>query len=302
MYISTFLILIFIFLLFLYLFIIVIFFLNLFYDWSFILFRIEALEHVVCNCRVQNNVSYLIKYDSHFSFVWHEITGLFILFLYSWIVIVWHIFQHYASIMKYISQPPLLLDVHIHKPLLPARTWMDSLLAFFPGLQVKNQSGHFLSEFAMNIQNIRILLFAGFKGRYPASHRDAWNALSGYQETQLPSWGRSSFQLSVFWMSSRSVVYKLFLTALLPHVLSRQAFTTDFRVHWAQHPLRPEFAESTYFLYKVQLSSQTNLNTTSLLLSIMFLHINLQMWPHSRCIAPAEVHSTVYYHVANQRD
>lgn len=44
--------------------------------------------------------------------------------------------QHYASIMKYISQPPLLLDVHIHKPLLPARTWMDSLLAFFPGLQV----------------------------------------------------------------------------------------------------------------------------------------------------------------------
>lgn len=30
-----------------------------------------------------------------------------------------------------------------------------------------------------------------------------------------------------------------------------QAFTTDFRVHWAQHPLRPEFAESTYFLYKV---------------------------------------------------
>ncbi|KAG9343451.1 hypothetical protein JZ751_013615, partial [Albula glossodonta] len=71
--------------------------------------------------------------------------------------------RHYASIMKYISQPPLLLDVHIHKPLLPARTWMDSLLAFFPGLQ---------------------------------------------------------------------------------------AFTTDFRVHWAQHPLRPEFAESTYFLYK----------------------------------------------------
>uniref|UniRef100_A0A8B9XL48 alpha-1,2-Mannosidase n=1 Tax=Bos mutus grunniens TaxID=30521 RepID=A0A8B9XL48_BOSMU len=70
---------------------------------------------------------------------------------------------HYDAIMRYISQPPLLLDVHIHKPMLNARTWMDALLAFFPGLQ---------------------------------------------------------------------------------------AFTTDFRVHWAQHPLRPEFAESTYFLYK----------------------------------------------------
>lgn len=30
-----------------------------------------------------------------------------------------------------------------------------------------------------------------------------------------------------------------------------QAFTTEFRVHWGQHLLRPEFAESTYYLYKV---------------------------------------------------
>ena len=29
-----------------------------------------------------------------------------------------------------------------------------------------------------------------------------------------------------------------------------EAFTTDFRVHWGQSPLRPEFIESTYFLYK----------------------------------------------------
>ena len=30
-----------------------------------------------------------------------------------------------------------------------------------------------------------------------------------------------------------------------------QAFTTDFEVHWGQHPLRPELVESTYFLYEV---------------------------------------------------
>lgn len=47
------------------------------------------------------------------------------------------VYQHYDAIMRYISQPPLLLDVHIHKPMLNARTWMDSLLAFFPGLQVR---------------------------------------------------------------------------------------------------------------------------------------------------------------------
>ncbi|XP_055897620.1 ER degradation-enhancing alpha-mannosidase-like protein 3 isoform X3 [Biomphalaria glabrata] len=34
------------------------------------------------------------------------------------------------------------------------------------------------------------------------------------------------------------------------HNFLPEAFTTDFRVHWGQHPLRPEFLESTYFLYK----------------------------------------------------
>ena len=33
-----------------------------------------------------------------------------------------------------------------------------------------------------------------------------------------------------------------------------QAFTLDFKVHWGQHPLRPEFIESTYFLYMVSVS------------------------------------------------
>lgn len=39
--------------------------------------------------------------------------------------------------MKYISQPPLLLNVHMHNPTVSVRSWMDSLLAFFPGLQVR---------------------------------------------------------------------------------------------------------------------------------------------------------------------
>ena len=29
-----------------------------------------------------------------------------------------------------------------------------------------------------------------------------------------------------------------------------EAFTHRFEVHWGQYPLRPEFAESTYLLYK----------------------------------------------------
>jgi len=34
------------------------------------------------------------------------------------------------------------------------------------------------------------------------------------------------------------------------HKFLPEAFTTDYRIHWNSHPLRPEFVESTYFLYK----------------------------------------------------
>lgn len=34
------------------------------------------------------------------------------------------------------------------------------------------------------------------------------------------------------------------------HHFLPEAFTMDYQVHWGQHLLRPEFVESTYFLYK----------------------------------------------------
>ena len=45
-------------------------------------------------------------------------------------------FQHYDAIMKYVSQGPLFVDVHMHRPHTTSRHFMDSLLAFWPGLQV----------------------------------------------------------------------------------------------------------------------------------------------------------------------
>uniref|UniRef100_A0A1A7XUB7 alpha-1,2-Mannosidase n=1 Tax=Iconisemion striatum TaxID=60296 RepID=A0A1A7XUB7_9TELE len=98
---------------------------------------------------------------------------------------------HYSAIMKYISQPPLLLNVHMHNPTVSARSWMDSLLAFFPGLQVLR------GDLKPAIETHEML----------------------YQVTK-------------------------------EHKFLPEAFTTEFRVHWGQHLLRPEFAESTYYLYK----------------------------------------------------
>ncbi|XP_031572987.1 ER degradation-enhancing alpha-mannosidase-like protein 3 [Actinia tenebrosa] len=34
------------------------------------------------------------------------------------------------------------------------------------------------------------------------------------------------------------------------HTFLPEAFTTDFEVHWGEHPLRPELVESTFFLYE----------------------------------------------------
>lgn len=45
--------------------------------------------------------------------------------------------QHYEAVKKYISQGPKFIDVHMHRPQATSRNFMDALLAFWPGLQVR---------------------------------------------------------------------------------------------------------------------------------------------------------------------
>ena len=44
--------------------------------------------------------------------------------------------QHYEAVKRYISSGPLLLEVNMNSPQRTSRRFMDSLLAFWPGLQV----------------------------------------------------------------------------------------------------------------------------------------------------------------------
>lgn len=99
--------------------------------------------------------------------------------------------KHYSAVMKYVSQGPLLVDVHMHRPHTNTRNFMDALLAFWPGLQV-------------------------LKG-------DIKPAIE---------------------------IHEMLYQVIQRHNFLPEAFTVDFQVHWGQHPLRPEFVESTYFLYK----------------------------------------------------
>lgn len=38
--------------------------------------------------------------------------------------------------MRYVNKGPVFIDVHMHKPSVASRSFMDALLAFWPGLQV----------------------------------------------------------------------------------------------------------------------------------------------------------------------
>uniref|UniRef100_A0A8R1HSJ9 alpha-1,2-Mannosidase n=1 Tax=Caenorhabditis japonica TaxID=281687 RepID=A0A8R1HSJ9_CAEJA len=99
--------------------------------------------------------------------------------------------KHYEAIMRYVNKGPLFVDVHMHRPTVATRGFMDSLLAFWPGLQV-------------------------LKG-------DVKEAIE---------------------------MHEMLFQVIQKHKFLPEAFTHDFQVHWAEHPLRPEFVESTYFLYR----------------------------------------------------
>ena len=51
-------------------------------------------------------------------------------------------------------------------------------------------------------------------------------------------------------IETHELLYQVFTR----HTFLPEAFTTNFDIHWGQYPLRPEFAESTYLLYKVCIS------------------------------------------------
>ncbi|CAJ0925664.1 unnamed protein product, partial [Mesorhabditis belari] len=99
--------------------------------------------------------------------------------------------KHYDAVMRYVNKGPFFVDVHMHRPTVATRSFMDALLAFWPGLQV-------------------------LKG-------DVREAIE---------------------------MHEMLFQVVKRHKFLPEAFTHDFQVHWAEHPLRPEFIESTYFLYR----------------------------------------------------
>ena len=137
--------------------------------------------------------------------------------------------------MKYINQGPMLVDVHMHKPLTNSKNFMDALMGFWPGLQVPALYhivelpslfvwGFFLQVLHSLVRFVPVdcLLF---------THLLLFQVLKGDIKPAIE-------------------IHEMLYQVTRRHNFLPEAFTTDFRVHWAQHPLRPEFVESTYFIYK----------------------------------------------------
>ncbi len=63
---------------------------------------------------------------------------------------------------------------------------------------------------------------------------------------------KESFIILIFYYCLQPAVetHEMLYQVMQRHNFLPEAFTTDFQVHWGQHPLRPEFVESTYFLYR----------------------------------------------------
>eukprot|EP00049_Salpingoeca_infusionum_P006343 m.105468 g.105468 ORF g.105468 m.105468 type:complete len:519 (-) comp13279_c0_seq19:1205-2761(-) len=51
-------------------------------------------------------------------------------------------------------------------------------------------------------------------------------------------------------LESAIETHRMYYEIIQRHGMIPEAFTADFRVNWAQSPLRPEFVESTYYLYQ----------------------------------------------------
>lgn len=117
--------------------------------------------------------------------------------------------RHYNAVMKYVSEGPMLLDVLMHRPHAKSKNFMDSLLAFWPGLQVLS------GDLKPAVQTHEML-----------------------------------YQVCDESLKEEHVLMVFLQQVMQMHTFIPEAFTVDFQIHWGQHPLRPEFIESTYFLYR----------------------------------------------------
>lgn len=93
--------------------------------------------------------------------------------------------------MTYVSQGPMLLDVHMHKPNTNSKNFMDALLAFWPGLQVLMPIlflfAIYFIYFIRTIANWKLFSRPGIERRSKTRGRNARNAISGDSEVQVHS-------------------------------------------------------------------------------------------------------------------
>ncbi|CAF1186117.1 unnamed protein product [Rotaria sordida] len=75
-----------------------------------------------------------------------------------------------------------------------------------------------------------------------------YRSVKKYMDALLAFW--PGLQVLTGDLKSAIELHEMLYNIVKKHKFIPEAFTTDYRIHWKSHPLRPEFVESTYFLYK----------------------------------------------------
>ncbi|CAF4579726.1 unnamed protein product [Rotaria sp. Silwood1] len=75
-----------------------------------------------------------------------------------------------------------------------------------------------------------------------------YRSVKKYMDALLAFW--PGLQVLTGDLKSAIELHEMLYNVVKKHKFLPEAFTTDYRIHWKSHPLRPEFVESTYFLYK----------------------------------------------------
>ncbi|KHN83235.1 ER degradation-enhancing alpha-mannosidase-like protein 3 [Toxocara canis] len=147
--------------------------------------------------------------------------------------------KHYDAIMRYVNKGPVFVDVHMHKPTVASRSFMDALLAFWPGVQVLKGDLKSAIEFHETLYQV-IKKHRFLPEAFTHDLQVHWA-----QHPLRPEFIESTYLL---YRATKDPHY--LHVAKNKHRFLPEAFTHDLQVHWAQHPLRPEFIESTYLLYR----------------------------------------------------
>jgi hypothetical protein len=175
------------------------------------------------------------------------------------------IFQlHYDSVMSHLRQGPFIFHANMHQPNVIHRRHLDSLQMFWPGLQVQRSTAHHTTPHTTpHHATPRHATPHHTTPHHTTPHHTTPHHTTPHHTTPhhttcrlLSDTKRVAFtHVRSPLITAHQVLHGDLGNAKEMHLMhfelarrygfSPEGYTTEFKVHWGNWPLRPEFIEST---------------------------------------------------------